>query len=155
METLLWWHWIVIGIVLLLLELVVPAFAIFWFGLGAILTGLLLAALPELSLAAQLLVFSVSSVGFVLLWFLVVQPRRRTRMLPADERSAIGQNGIAATRALMPGELGRVVFSVPIMGDEAWDYVAEEPVQIGERLRVVAIMERPGGGKMLKVEKVG
>jgi inner membrane protein len=154
METLLWWHWIVIGIVLLLLELVVPAFAIFWFGLGAILTGLLLVALPELSLASQLLLFAVFSVAFVLLWFRVLQPRQRARMLPADERGAIGQNGIAATRALVPGELGRVVFSVPVMGDEAWDYVADVPVQIGERLRVIAIMERPGGGKMLKVEKV-
>jgi inner membrane protein len=155
METLLWWHWIVIGIVLILLELVVPAFAIFWFGLGALLTGLLLAALPELSLAWQLLVFSVSSVAFVLLWFLVLQPRRRSRMLPVDERSAVGQNGIAATRALIPGELGRVVFSVPVMGDEAWDYVADQPVQVGERLRVLAVLDRTGGGKVLKVEKVG
>lgn len=153
MEILLWWHWIVIGIGLILLELVVPAFAIFWFGLGALLTGLLMAALPELSLVWQLLIFSTSSVAFILLWFLVLQPRRQARFLPADERSAIGQNGIAATRAPTPGELGRVVFSVPIMGDEAWDYVADEPVQIGERLRVMAIIER-NGGKVLKVEKV-
>jgi inner membrane protein len=155
MESLLWWHWIVIGIVLILLELVVPAFAIFWFGLGAILTGLLLAALPELSLAWQLLVFSLSSVAFVVLWFRVWQPRRRARSLPADERSAIGQTGIAATRALTPGELGRVVFSVPVMGDEAWDYVADQPVQTGERLRVIAVLDGAAGGKVLKVEKVG
>jgi inner membrane protein len=154
METLLWWHWIVIGIALILLELVVPAFAIFWFGLGALLTGLLLAVLPELSLAVQLLVFSITSVAFVLLWFRVLQPRRRGRALLADERSAIGQNGIAATRALTPGELGRVVFSVPVLGDEAWDYVADEPVQTGERLRVVAVLDGNGGPKVLKVEKV-
>jgi inner membrane protein len=154
METLFWWHWIVIGIVLILLELVVPAFAIFWFGLGALLTGLLLVALPELSLAWQLLVFSASSTAFVLLWFRVLQPRRRSRALASDERSAIGQNGIAATRALKPGDLGRAVFSVPVLGDEAWDYVADEPVQTGERLRVIAVLERDGR-KVLKVEKVG
>ena len=35
MENILWWHWIVLGIILVLMELVVPSFTIFWFGLGA------------------------------------------------------------------------------------------------------------------------
>ena len=36
-----WWHWIVGGIVLVLAELAIPSFFIVWFGLGALLTGLL------------------------------------------------------------------------------------------------------------------
>ena len=43
-----WWHWIVLGIGLVIAELAVPAFFVIWFGLGALLVGLaLLAALSQ------------------------------------------------------------------------------------------------------------
>ena len=37
-----WWHWIVLGIALVIAELAVPAFFVIWFGLGALLVGLAL-----------------------------------------------------------------------------------------------------------------
>lgn len=161
MENLLWWHWILLGIVLVILELVVPSFTIFWFGLGAILTGLLVAVLPAFPIEWQLLVFSTSSIGFTFLWFRFFRPRKRAATAFADEKFAVGQTGIAATRALAPGEIGRVVFSVPVMGDESWEYTADEPINTGERLRVIAVLiaegeEKAGSAphKILKVEKI-
>jgi membrane protein implicated in regulation of membrane protease activity len=162
MGNLLWWYWILLGIGLVLLELVVPAFAIFWFGLGAILTGLLVAMLPGLPIEGQLLVFSASSIGFTFLWFRVFRPRRRASSAITDEKLAIGQTGIAATRAKTPGETGQVVFSVPVLGYESWSYSAEEPINTGDRVRVIAVLEgsREEGArrtpqKVLKVEKIG
>jgi membrane protein implicated in regulation of membrane protease activity len=158
MENLLWWHWIVLGIILVLMELVVPSFTIFWFGLGALVTGVLLAVLPEISLKWQLLVFSASSVGFTIFWFRFFVPRKKIKALLVDEQAAIGQAGIAATRALIPGEIGRVVFSVPVLDDESWMYLADEPIETGNRVRVTAILssEQKGRGqdRILKVEKV-
>ncbi len=90
MGNILWWHWIVLGIILVLMELVVPSFTIFWFGLGALVTGLLLAILPEISLKWQLLVFSVSSVGFTFFWFRLFVPRKKIKALLVDEQAAIG-----------------------------------------------------------------
>ena len=46
-----WWHWVVGGIVLILAELAIPSFFIVWFGLGALLVGLLALAF-DLSLTA-------------------------------------------------------------------------------------------------------
>ncbi|MCP3177992.1 MAG: NfeD family protein [Desulfuromonadales bacterium] len=161
MTTLLWWHWVLVGIILVLLELVVPSFTIFWFGLGALLTGLLVAVLPGLALEWQLLVFSVSSIFFTFGWFRYFRPRQRNLSSAMDENLAVGQTGIAATRALVPGESGRVVFSVPVLGYESWAYTADEPINTGDRLRVVAVLvsvggeeDRTGDGKILKVEKV-
>ena len=48
-----WWHWIVLGIGLVIAELAVPAFFVIWFGLGALLVGLALLVLP-LGATAQL-----------------------------------------------------------------------------------------------------
>lgn len=154
MEIILWWQWIVLGVILVLMEIVVPSFTIFWFGLGAVVTGLLLAVFPELSLKWQLLVFSVSSVGFTFCWFRYFVPRKKTKTLLADEETAIGQTGIAATRALIPGELGRVAFSVPVLGEESWMYVADEPIETGNRVRVIAVLPSSQGERILKVKIV-
>jgi hypothetical protein len=154
MESILWWHWIVLGVMLVLMEMVVPSFTIFWFGLGALLTGLLLALLPSISLKWQVLVFSLSSTGFTFLWFWYFVPRRKKTSSQADEQAAIGQTGIAATRAALPGEQGRVVFSVPVLGEESWMYQADEPVETGNRLRVVAVITTDEGDRLLKVKKV-
>ena len=154
MENILWWHWIVLGIFLVLMEIVVPSFTIFWFGLGAVLTGLLLAVFPEISLKWQLLVFSVSSIGFTFCWFRLFVPRKKSQTRQADEQAAIGQTGIAATQALVPGELGRVVFSVPVLGGESWMYLADEPIETGNKVRVIAIIAAKQGDRILKVEKV-
>jgi len=158
MENILWWYWIVLGIILVLMELVIPSFTIFWFGLGALVTGLLLVILPEISLKWQLLVFSISSVGFTFFWFRLFVPRKKIKALLVDEQTAIGQTGIAATRAMVPGEKGRVVFSVPVLDDESWVYLADEPIETGNRVRVTAILYPEQKcrvqDRILKVEKV-
>lgn len=153
MEDILWWHWIVLGVILILLELVVPSFTIFWFGLGALITGLLLAFLPGMALKWQVLVFIGASVVFTFCWFYFFVPRKKMKTILVDEQAAIGQTGIAATRALIPGERGRVVFSVPVLGEESWTYVADEPVETGNRLRVVAVA-MDSEERVLKVERV-
>lgn len=153
MENILWWHWIVLGVILILLELVVPSFTIFWFGLGALVTGLLLVIVPQVALKWQVLVFVVSSVGFTICWFYFFVPRKKVKSILLDEQEAIGQTGIAATRALIPGEKGRVVFSVPVLGEESWAYFADEPIETGNRLRVIAVVP-DSEARVLKVEKV-
>ncbi len=155
MGNMAWWHWIVAGVLLILLELVVPSFTIFWFGLGALVTGILLLMLPSVALKWQILVFLVSSIAFTVCWFRYFVPRKRIKDLLHDEQAAIGQTGIAASRALIAGEKGRVVFSVPVLGDESWPFIAEVPVMTGDRLRVVAVLSADRGDGLLKVEKVG
>lgn len=154
MENILWWHWIVLGVILVLMEMVVPSFTIFWFGLGALVTGLVMALLPEISLKWQLLVFSVSSVAFTFFWFRLFVPRKKMKSLLMDEQAAIGQTGIAATRALIPGEMGRVVFSIPVLDDESWMYLADEPIETGNRVRVIAVLSPDQKERILKVERV-
>ena len=39
---LLYWHWLVLGMLLVAGEIFIPSFNILWFGLGALLVGLLL-----------------------------------------------------------------------------------------------------------------
>lgn len=78
MDVLLWWHWILFGSALVILKKFIPVVSIFWFGLGAVFVGVLLAIFPAIPPEAQLLLFSFSSIAFVILWTRVFEPRRRS-----------------------------------------------------------------------------
>jgi membrane-bound ClpP family serine protease len=44
---LLYWHWIVAGIALMLAEIFIGSFFIFWFGAAAVVTGLIVVLIPS------------------------------------------------------------------------------------------------------------
>jgi inner membrane protein len=142
-----WWTWVVGGIALILAELAIPSFFIVWFGLGAILVGLLMLALPDLSLTAQLAVWTVASLAMVVLWFRVFKRSfYRTRIGTADG-GVIGEIGVLVS-AVAPFERGKVRFQRPLLGSEEWVCLADAAIAAGERVRVVAVE-----GSYLKVGK--
>ncbi len=67
-EQILYWHWIVLGLLLVILEMLLPGFVLIWFGVGALLVGSLLYVIPEMSWQWQLLVFSIFSLTSVFAW---------------------------------------------------------------------------------------
>ena len=141
-----WWHWIVGGIVLVLAELVIPSFFIVWFGLGALLTGLLTLAFG-LAVTAQLATWTLASLAMVVLWFRVFkQSFVKTRIGTADGE-VIGEIGLLVG-AVAPFERGKVRFQRPVLGSEEWVCLADTAIAAGERVRVVAVE-----GSFLKVGK--
>ena len=104
----LWWHWLVVGLLLALAELATAGgFYIVFFGIAAIVVGLLAAAGLAGPLWTQLLLFSVIAVAGLLLF--------RSRLLrwvqldpqaPAVD-SLVGDVGLVA-RDLGPDEIGKV-----------------------------------------------
>jgi membrane protein implicated in regulation of membrane protease activity len=106
--TMLWWHWLVLGLLLMLGELVTPGgFYIVFFGVGALVVGLLARADLAGPAWMQLLLFSVVSVGLLLLFrarllkWLQVDPQ-----LPAVD-TLVGEVATATGR-LEPGSIGKV-----------------------------------------------
>ena len=141
-----WWHWIVVGIALVLAELVIPSFFIVWFGFGALLTGLLALAF-DLSLTAQLATWTLASLAMVGLWFRVFkQSFVKTRVGTADG-DVIGEIGLLVS-AVAPFERGKVRFQRPVLGSEEWVCLADAAIAAGERVKVVAVE-----GSFLKVSK--
>ena len=62
------WHWLILGLVLMTLEVLVPATIFLWFGFGALVTGGILAFTPNLPLAGQILIFALISLSSVFAW---------------------------------------------------------------------------------------
>jgi len=141
-----WWYWIVGGLVLVLAELVIPSFFIVWFGLGALLTGLLTLAFG-LALTAQLATWTLASLAMVVLWFRVFrQSFVKTRIGTADGE-VIGEIGLLVS-AVAPFQRGKVRFQRPVLGSEEWICLADTAIAAGERVKVMAVE-----GSFLKVGK--
>lgn len=142
-----WWHWIVLGIALVIAELAVPAFFVIWFGLGALLVGVSLLLLPGVGMTAQVSLWILASLVMVGLWFRVFKRSDYRTRIGQSDGDVIGEIGLVS-KAGAPFERGRVRFQKPLLGSEEWDCVVDEPVAVGERVRVVAIE-----GSFLKVER--
>ncbi len=141
----LWWHWVVLGIVVVLLELAVPAFFLVWFGLGALIVGIVLLAVPALSFAWQILIWIVCSLAFIWLWFKVFKPGFYKTRAGMSKGAVVGEIGLVI-RDIRPFEKGQIRFQKPMLGDEVWESIADEEIKAGERVRVLDVE-----GNILKV----
>ena len=143
-----WWAWIVGGIALIVAELAIPSFFVIWFGFGALLVGLLMLALPDLSLTAQLATWTVASLAMVVLWFRVFKPSFQKTRIGTSAGEAIGEIGLLVA-AVAPFERGKVRFQRPVLGSEEWVCVADSPIAAGERVKVITVE-----GSFLTVGKI-
>ena len=58
---LIFWHWLILGVVLIALEILLPGYIMMWIGMAAILTGGLLFLVPDMTWEYQFLIFAVLS----------------------------------------------------------------------------------------------
>ena len=144
----LWWHWLAGGLVLIGLELFIPSFTIVWFGLGAVLVGIVLAIYPDFPLSAQLLTWTVVSALLTLAWFRYFNPRSNRTFSGSAQGTVVGEIGLVI-KAAGPFEKGRVKFHLPLLGADEWPCLADEPLEVGDRVKVVEVE-----GHALKVEKI-
>lgn len=126
------WIWIAAGIAITALELVVPSFTIIWFGLAAIVVGLISLMTGIESLAVQLALWAVLSGVFTYFWFRFF--RQQTKTLSGQSKDAVvGKAGIVVRvyDSTFPG--GVVRFPIAVLGSEEWSFISEEPLQVGDR----------------------
>ncbi|WP_417533074.1 NfeD family protein [Marinobacterium stanieri] len=134
-----YWHWVVFGMLLMMAEIVVPSFTIFWFGLGAMVLAALLAVLPDLSLSIQMVAWALVSCAFALAWFKFLRPHMVDRTKAGVAREAVmGETGQVILAPQSPRR-GQVRFSTPVLGADEWEFICDEEVETGDRVMIVDI----------------
>ena len=134
--TILWWQWLIFGLVLLLAELLSPGgFYIIFFGIGALVVGLLVGLGATTNTATEIAIFVVVAVlslvifrGRLLKWF-QADPQRP----PVDQ--LVGEIGVA-DEDLSPGQVGRIE-----LRGTAWSARNDSPAVVtrGVRVRVTRV----------------
>jgi len=134
--TLLYWHWLIFGMLLTMLEILLPSFTALWFGIGALLVGLLLLAFPEMAVGWQIFIWAIASGVATWSWFKFLKPKSGDRTKAGLALEAIvGESGQVISVPLEK-KRGVLRFSTPILGAEEWPFICDEQVSLGDRLIV-------------------
>ncbi len=98
LDNLLYWHWIVLGFLLLALEMLAPGAILMWFGAGALLVGGLLFLFPDMPWDWQVLIFAMVSFASIFAW------KRLRKDNPNDDTEAgtLSQRGKALIGRKIP-----------------------------------------------------
>ena len=62
------WHWLIAAVLMIIVEMVIPAAWFLWMGISAFAVGLLLYFLPDLPLLIQIIIFGALSVSTLVLY---------------------------------------------------------------------------------------
>ena len=134
----IWWYWILLGLVLAAIELATPGgFFVIFFAVGAVLVGLVdLAGILEAD-SAEWALFTVVSLASLAL-FRKPLLQRINRADRSDAVDSLVGELVVADEAIPPGEHGRAQ-----LRGAAWTVrnVGERTTIAGERSRVVAVRE--------------
>lgn len=135
-ESIEYWHWIIFGLFLSLCEIFAVSFVLLWFGLGAVMVGLVL-LISNISITSQLFLWMFISSFNIYAWFKWVSPLFKTRSLSGMAREKmIGQVGTIIEFNTIHKSRGKLRFPAPVLGSDEWNFICDEPLEIGCRVVV-------------------
>lgn len=129
-----YWHWLVLGLALMILEMLAPSTFFLWMGVAAMAVGGLLWLVPDLSLPLQLVLFAVLSILAIGLG------RRYLKRHPVETdhptlnvRGAQGVGRVLTLDAPIVNGVGRVR-----MDDTLWKVLGPD-LPAGTRIEVIGV----------------
>ena len=144
-ETVLWWHWIVIGIILLILEMNVGTFFMLGLGVAAILVGVI-DSLIGTSFKTELFIWIVLSVLSIAAWFKWFREKPITDSGQSNYRlDTLG----TVKEDIQPHSRGKVTFDTPVLGNTTWHAIAKIDINKETRVKIVQI-----NGQLIEVEPI-
>jgi len=141
---LMWWHWIVLGLILVVSEIFAPLFIVLWFGLSAIIVGLVDLTFST-SFTTELFLWIVLSVIFLALWFMFFKDKTISKSGQSD--FTLGTKGVVMKK-IESHEKGKVRFDTPVLGSSEWFAISDEEIEVGASIQIVDVK-----GQLLKVKK--
>ena len=137
------WHWLILGGILLLLELLTGGGFLFWIGIAAAVIGVVLWLIPTISFPVQLILFALSALAACISWWVYLRKNPQQNDQPALNRRSEQYIGrILVLESAIENGRGRVK-----IGDSLWR-VSGNDLPVGTRVKVLAV-----DGVILLVEK--
>lgn len=133
-----YWHWLVLGLLLITAEIFVSGFILFWFGVSALFMGALLLAVG-MPITAQLLLWAGLSIALVFLWLKFIKPNWKDRTTSGMAMEALAGQVGSVIESNIGKPRGRMRFPAPILGEDEWQYMSTSEIAIGERVKVINI----------------
>ncbi|MEX1200956.1 MAG: NfeD family protein [Methylophaga sp.] len=128
------WHWWILAVALIIVEILLPSFFALWLAIAAALTGLLLLIFPALGWEWQLLLFALFSVVSIVAWRHYYQKHPIKTDEPMLNRRGEGYLGreLTLSQPIIDG-IGKIR-----LDDSTWK-VQGQDCPAGTRVRITAL----------------
>ncbi|MGC9351311.1 MAG: NfeD family protein [Sulfurovum sp.] len=144
-EMMLWWHWIILGIILLIIEINLGTFFMLGLGVAAIVVGVI-DMLFATTFNTELLIWIVLSLLSIAAWFKWFREPHQTDSGQSNYRLDTLGNVL---EEIEPHSRGKVKFDAPVLGNTIWHATAKVRIAKDTRVRIVQI-----NGQLIEVEPV-
>jgi len=144
-QTVLWWHWVVFGIILLILEMSSGTFIMLGLGVAAIFVGLL-DSIMGTSFTTELSIWMLLSILSIAAWF---------KWVKDPTISHTGQSNYTldtlgtVIEEIHPHDRGKVIFDTPVLGNTTWHATAKKHISKDTRVKIIEV-----NGQLIEVQKV-
>ncbi|HIP28485.1 MAG TPA: NfeD family protein [Sulfurovum sp.] len=142
-ETILWWHWIAFGIILLTLEMSTGTFFMLGLGVAAIIVGII-DVFVHTSFTVELVIWIVFSLLAIAAWFKWFKENPITDSGQSNYR--LDTLGIVM-EDIQPHSRGKVTFDTPVLGNSSWHATAKVDIDKNTRVQIVQI-----NGQLIEVK---
>lgn len=132
------WLWAILGVVLLSVEMAIGTFDILWFGIAALLVAVAMWIFPEMSAAAQFMMFAFLSLTSLAIWRSHYKKNEEHHRVGQSQGQEIGRIGTVIA-ACGPTKRGKISFAQGLMGDREWTAISDEDIGKGEEAQVAAV----------------
>jgi hypothetical protein len=129
----IYWHWLILAVALIILEILMPGAYFLWMGISAVVVGASMFVFPQMPILVQVLIFAILSVITVMMY----RSYRKKNPLVTDEPALnrrgekyIGQS-FTLTEPIVNG-VGMIK-----VDDSSWKIKGFD-IDAGETVRVVA-----------------
>ena len=142
------WVWGALGLLLLGLEIATGTFYVVWFGVAALIVAVALLISPNISQAAQIIIFAVLSLGSLTVWKRYYKKTETHSKVGQAQGEEIGRVGMV-TVSTSNTATGKINFVQGVMGSREWVAVSNEAIEAGEEAAVVAVE-----GNILRIKQI-
>jgi len=138
------WHWMLLGGVLMLGEVFFPGAIFLWVGFAAILVGVINLILPEANQYALLSIWAILSIVMAVGWQMYI--RKHKKDVPKSVINRRGEQYVGRQFNLKKAVVNNV--GEMHVDDTRWRVVSDKDIPAGAKVRVIAVE-----GNSLKIEE--
>ncbi len=139
----LWWQWVVLGLVMLILDVVILGSTgiILWFGAGAIAVGMWMFFGPATPSWVQFVLWMVFSIVPLVSWMFFYRPRADRRRIAEAAQEVIGAIGVVVQAAVQDDGVcrGTIRLQRPFARRDIWKFQSDEALAQGNRAAVMHV----------------
>ncbi len=144
-ETIVWWHWIVIGFILLIFEMNTGTFVMLCLGASAIVVGVLDLSI-DMAFTSEILLWITLSIISLWAW---------KRWVKTPQVSTTGQSNHdfdvqgVVIEEILSHQRGKVTFDTPVLGNTSWQATSKEKLKVGTRIQIEEV-----NGQLIAVKAI-